>query len=108
MESLHEPLATVWPAVTEAMYLLGRIWGGPDALWELLDAAPIDFLPIDRSDAPRLRELMNKYRDLPMDLADAAIVCGAERNKLSKVFTLDRRGFGVYRPRGVGKFTIVP
>jgi predicted nucleic acid-binding protein len=55
-----------------------------------------------------MRELMREYRDLPMDLADAALVRTAEREKISRVFTIDRRDFEVYRPRGIRRFTIVP
>jgi len=51
---------------------------------------------------------MRKYRDLPMDLADAALVRVAEREKLQHIFTLDRKHFRVYRPAGVGRFSILP
>jgi predicted nucleic acid-binding protein len=56
----------------------------------------------------RLRALMEKYRDLPMDLADAALVRVAERERIRDVFTLDRRDFSIYRPLGLGRFRIVP
>ena len=58
-------------------------------------------------DAPRMHALMSKYRDLPMDLADAAIVTVAEREGVRQIFTLDRRDFSVYRPR-LGQFIILP
>ncbi|MEO8053608.1 MAG: hypothetical protein ABI768_00540 [Acidobacteriota bacterium] len=51
---------------------------------------------------------MRKYRDLPMDLGDAALVRVAEREKLRRVFTLDRRDFSLYRPLRLGRFFIVP
>jgi predicted nucleic acid-binding protein len=59
-------------------------------------------------DIPRMRELMHKYRDLPMDLADAGLVHVAERERLRRIFTLDRRDFQVYRPSRIGRFTILP
>jgi len=65
-------------------------------------------LPLGTADVPRMRELMRKYRDLPMDLADAALVRVAERERVSRVFTIDRRDFELYRPRGVRRFTILP
>jgi uncharacterized protein len=102
------PMLTVWPAFTEAMYLLGFDWRGQDALWKLLDAKAVSLAQLDTTDAPRMRELMAKYRDLPMDLADAAIVRVAEREGIRKVFTIDRKDFGVYRPKRIRKFTIVP
>jgi predicted nucleic acid-binding protein len=40
---------------------------------------------------------MEKYRDHPMDLADASIVVAAEALGTRKVFTLDRHDFRSYR-----------
>ena len=108
LEQIREPLATVWPVITEAMYLLDFSSQAQDALWRLLERDAVKILPLDARDVPRLRELMRKYRDLPMDLADAALVRAAERERISRVFTIDRRDFEVYRPRGFRRFTILP
>ena len=105
---LDEPMLTVWPAFTEAMYLLGFSWTAQEALWQLVELDALALLPLDEGDAPRMRELMEKYNDLPMDLADAALVRAAEREGIGRIFTLDRPDFGVYRPRGVGRFEMVP
>ncbi|MBI5908865.1 MAG: PIN domain-containing protein [Betaproteobacteria bacterium] len=108
LQALHEPLATVWPAYTEAMYLLGFSWRAQDALWELVERNVISLIELETRDHRRVRELMKKYRDLPMDLADAALVAVAERERIARVFTLDRRDFGVYRPGHGGRFQIIP
>lgn len=107
-ESLKEPMGTVWPAMTEAVYLLGFSWQAQDALWEMVESDAVRVLPLDHRDVPRMRELMRKYRDLPMDLADAALVRIAEREKSRRIFTVDRRDFEVYRPARLGRFSIVP
>lgn len=106
--SLREPMGTVWPALTEACYLLGFSWRAQDALWELMESSVLTLLSLDLPDAPRMRELMRKYRDLPMDFADAALVRLAEREKCRRIFTLDRRDFEVYRPARLGRFSILP
>jgi uncharacterized protein len=108
LKRIRDPLGTVWPAFTEAMYLLGFSTKAQDALWRLLEVDAVRILPLDASDAPRMRDLMRKYKDLPMDLADAALVRVAEREKLARIFTIDRRHFQLYRPRGLPRFTIVP
>lgn len=108
LKAARDPLFSVWPAVTEAMYLLGFAWQAQEALWEMLECGAVALLPLDRNDHHRMRELMEKYHDLPMDLADAALVCVAEREKIKRVFTLDRKDFGVYRPVGLGRFTLLP
>jgi predicted nucleic acid-binding protein len=90
------------------MYLLGFSWRAQDALWELVERDVISLIELDTRDHRRMRELMEKYRDLPMDLANAALVAVAERERVARVFTLDRRDFEVYRPARVGRFQIIP
>jgi len=55
-------------------------------------------------------ELMDRYSDHPMDLADASLVAAAEALRSTTVFTLDRGDFAAYRAR-IGRtskrFTIV-
>jgi predicted nucleic acid-binding protein len=108
LKTLRDPLVTVWPAFTEAMYLLGSSWPGQKALWSRIETAALTLAPLDESDATRMRELMEKYRDLPMDLADAALVRIAEREDLTRIFTIDRRHFSVYRPGRRRRFSILP
>ena len=105
---LEEPLGSVRPAIAEAMYLIRTSWQAQDALWEMIETGGLELLPLDAGDAPRMRELMRKYRDLPMDFADAALVRIAEREGIRRVFTLDRRDFAVYRPTKMGRFSLIP
>ena len=108
LKTLRDPLITVWPAFTEAMYLLSGSWLGQKALWSRLETDALTLVSLDESDAPRMRELMEKYRDLPMDLADAALLRVAERDSLTEIFTLDRKHFAVYRPGRRKRFSVVP
>lgn len=108
LRSLREPLGTVWPVVTEAMHLLGFSWRAQDALWEMIGSGAVALLPLDSGDVQRMRELMRKYRDLPMDVADAALVRIAEREGIRRVFTIDRRDFAVYRPAKISRFSVIP
>ena len=108
LRALREALVTTWPAFTEAMYLLGSSWRGQNALWSRVETGALTLAPLDEGDAPRMRELMEKYRDLPMDLADASLVRIAEREDLTRIFTLDRRHFSVYRPGRRRRFSILP
>jgi uncharacterized protein len=108
LKRLTGSLITVWPAFVEAMSLLGRSWPAQNALWSRLETGALTLASLDESDATRMRQLMEKYRDLPMDLADAAIVRVAERESLTDVFTLDRKYFSIYRPGRRRRFAIVP
>lgn len=108
LTKIRDPLVTVWPALTEAMYLLNFSWRAQDALWELVLDETIRPLPLEADDHRRMRDLMKKYRMLPMDLADAALVAVAERERIRRIFTVDRRDFSIYRPAKLGKFLIIP
>jgi uncharacterized protein len=108
LKAMKEPLVTVWPAFTEAMYLLSQSERSQDALWGMVESGGIDFVDVTADDVPRMRELMRTYRDQPMDLADAALVSVAEREGLPRIFTFDRRHFGVYRINRRTRFTLLP
>lgn len=107
LKTIRDPLVTVWPAFAEAMYLLGQSWLAQKALWSRVETEALTLAALDETDAPRMRELMEKYRDLPMDLADAALVRVAERESLTEIFTLDRKHFSIYRSGRRRRFSIV-
>jgi uncharacterized protein len=107
LETIREPLLTVWPAITEAMFLLESA-EAQAALIELLESEAVAIAELSKADLPRIGELMLKYNDLPMDLADAALVRVAEREHLRAVFTIDRRDFEIYRPSHVRRLRIIP
>ena len=108
LSSLSDSMVTVWPVITEAMYMLRAYWQAQESLWEMIEMGAVEILPLGNDDVPRMKELMRKYRDLPMDLADAALVRVAERERLRRIFTLDRRDFQIYRPSRIGRFVILP
>lgn len=104
--AIKSQLRTVWPVVTEAIFQLGADARGRLLGW--IDRGALELARLDRGDVGPIRELMRKYRDLPMDLADAALVRVAERDGDRDIFTLDRRDFSVYRIGSRGRFRIVP
>ena len=107
--SLAAPLATTWPAFTEAMYLVGKRggWTAQEGLWRLVLRGTLVVHSLESVQLRRARELMRRYRDLPMDLADATLVAFAEAHRITQVFTLDK-DFRVYRLHGRKAFDIVP
>jgi hypothetical protein len=108
LKKLREPLGTVWPALTEAMYLLAAQPRAQDAIWEMLARGAVRLFPLDSDDVPRMRELMRKYADRPMDLADAALLRVAERESIRTIFTVDRKDFSVYRLHGRLRPVVIP
>ncbi len=111
LKRLSDPMITTWPVVTEAMYLLGQTHNPLDsqeALLTMLDRQLVLVVELRREDLPRLRALIRKYRDLPMDLADATLVRVGEREAVRQGFTLDKRDFQVYRLGRRETLTIIP
>lgn len=104
---IRDGLLTVWPALAEAMHFAER-YEAQDMLWDLFEKRAFSIAELDAEDCTRMRYLMRKYRDLPMDLADAALVTLAERERINKIFTLDRRDFSIYKPAGMKRFEIIP
>jgi hypothetical protein len=58
-------------------------------------------------DRPRIADLLARYASLPMDYADATLILLAERLNATRIFTLDRRDFSLYRA-GRRRFEVVP
>jgi len=62
-------------------------------------------LECGEDELPRVRELVRRYADLPLGLADAAVIACAERHG-GAVLTLDLRHFGVVAREGT--ITVLP
>ena len=107
LRDIREPMITVWPALTEATHLVGSN-EARDRLLEIVEQGGLRIAPLDSRDVPRMRALMQKYRDLPMDLADAALVRVGERDGFQTVFTIDRTDFTAYRLHGTRRFQVLP
>jgi predicted nucleic acid-binding protein len=109
LDTIALPLVTTWPAFTEAMYMVGAAggWNGQVGLWRLVERGDLLIVDISTDAASRIRMLMEQYRDLPMDLADASLVAVAEERRLTRIFTLDS-DFRVYRLPRRQRFDIVP
>jgi len=60
------------------------------------------------SDLKRAAEILEKYDDNNIDLVDAVIFAMAERLKIEKILTIDRRHFGVFRPAHCEAFELLP
>ena len=103
------PLVTPWPCFAEAMYLLYQAGMGPaqDELWNYVSDGALLIHASNQEEQARMQELMVKYRDLPMDLADAAVVAAAERLGETQVFSIDS-DFYIYRMKQGAHFDVQP
>ena len=106
LRDLSDPLLTVMPAVTEAMHLLSGVPRAQDAIFDMIDDDVVVVAEIGTADLRRMKTLMRKYRDLPMDFADAALVRVAERERLTRILTFDGH-FKVYALPGRARFVML-
>lgn len=86
----------------QVTYLLGRWCGVEHQLLFLEFLQQPGWLVEDLgADLSRIRDLMDRYRDLPADFTDASLVALSERLRCTEVATTDQRDFSVYRPAHV-------
>jgi uncharacterized protein len=99
---------TCWPVITEAFYLLRKYPRQRKSLLGAIHRGEFIILLLTSEDLPSIDEIMSKYHDQDVDLADAALVHLANREQIGTVFSTDRRHFGVYRTGSGQAFRILP
>jgi hypothetical protein len=98
-------LLTTWLVATEVWHLLPSPARLTFAKWVL--GSGVAVLELTPEDKPRMLVLMEKYRDRPMDLADASLVVLADRLGIREILTIDRADFDAYRLSGGKAFVQV-
>jgi uncharacterized protein len=93
----HVPWVTCEAVLTETAHLSGA----PQRVIALVARGDLKVRFAAETQAERLLELLGKYQDRRMDLADACLVCMTELDRAAVVFTLDRDDFTVYRKNGI-------
>ena len=91
------------------MHFLGKAggWAFQEKLWELDDGELLQVIDLTQQQVGRAKHLMEKYQNVPMDIADASLVALAEPTRIRKVFTLDG-DFRIYRTESGEAFEVVP
>ena len=101
VEEIDRPLITCEAVIAESCYLLRGLEGAPEAVLENV-ARGVFLIPFQLSrSAPAVQGLLQKYRELPIDVADACLIQLANESGSDEILTLDR-DFEVYR-RGRNK-----
>lgn len=95
----HEPLVTTYPVLVETVHLLFQRVGVTMALafLETIRQQGIRVHQALEGDLDRELVLMQRYRNLPMDLADASLVILAETLGEGRIVSTDQRDFDSYR-----------
>lgn len=106
LSELTGSLVTCEACIAEACYLLREVRSAPEAIVSNV-ANGIFQIPLRLVDqAATVGKLLRKYRDVPMDLADACLVDLADHLNRGRILTLDR-DFEIYRWRTRRKFELL-
>ena len=105
-----EPIILPVPAITEIAYLLRRDLGVEAAAYfiETLNETNLVLENPTAEDYIRSAEILRKYNDANIDFVDACIVAMAERMNITKILTVDRRHFSVFKPSHCKSFELLP
>jgi predicted nucleic acid-binding protein len=99
------------PAITEVCYFVRRNLGGQalaSFLKGLSETDELVFEPPTSADFARAAEILRIYLDNNIDFVDACIFAMAERLNITKILTVDRRHFSVFRPKHCDVFELIP
>ena len=99
LKQFDSTLICTWLIITETSYFLQSRLGQKVAC-EFLDAYTKELYQIYDLTADQMQDivtLMQKYADLPMDLADASLVILAEELGHGRILSTDQRDFRTYR-----------
>jgi predicted nucleic acid-binding protein len=108
LESWTGPVVTTEAVVTETLYLVGPQWRAQKVALEFILRGAFQLVPSSHASLQRVAALMERYRNVPMDFADATLVVLGEELGTDRVFTLDRRGFSTYRMNRRKPFRVIP
>lgn len=90
------PFLTCEAVLSESWFLLRHARNGPEGLLRLLRLGGLAIIDAWQGDSTALAAVLAKYADVPMSIADAALVRLSERYAKARVATLDG-DFSVYR-----------
>ena len=99
--------ATILPEVD---YLTNKYLGEPVArtfLQDLTDEYFV-FLPVDVSDLKQALKVMTCYQGVRLGLVDASLVALAERYRIPRILTIDRRHFSLIKPETMEYLELLP
>jgi hypothetical protein len=94
--------------LTEVLYLLNFSISAQCAALDFVLESVVEIVPANAKSLQKTKNLMKKYADLPMDYADATIVCLATETRIQNVITFDRKDFAIYKLPKKQSFTIMP
>jgi uncharacterized protein len=107
---VYEEIVLPVPAITETAYFVSKNLG-LEALARFSENLPLMKMTLENpkpEDYIRSAEILRKYNDTNLDFVDACVFAIAERLNITKILTIDRRHFSLFRPKHCDAFEILP
>jgi predicted nucleic acid-binding protein len=108
LKKLEGELYSTEAVLTEVLYLLNFSLKAQTAAIDFVLHQAVTLVPSSLESLNRAKRLMEKYRNVPMDYADATLVCLAEDLMIHEIATLDKKDFGIYRLPSNQFFHLLP
>jgi predicted nucleic acid-binding protein len=83
--------------LTEVLYILNFSITAQCAAIDFILESVVEIVPSSTDSLKKTKNLMKKYADLPMDFADATIVCLATETGMQNIATFDKKDFTIYK-----------
>ena len=93
--------------LTEVLYLLNFSVIAQSAAIDFVLQSIVEILPSNLQSLRKTKNLMKKYADLPMDYADATLVCLAGEAGILNIATFDIKDFTIYSLPAKKKFNLI-
>ena len=97
------PLISTTPVITEVVYLLDFHVNAQLDFLEWVYRGGVEIADLKKIDISRIKDLMKKYQNIPMDFADGSVISICERFDTNLVATVDS-DFEIYRFKDKRKF----
>ena len=110
LERSRDELVVPVTVLPEAAYLLAAHLGA-EAERKLIQSIVSGEMVVEEltlHDLRRTLELLRRYEDARIGFVDATVVAIAERLKIPRILTTDRRDFSLVRPRHCKEFELLP
>ena len=105
----HVPLLVAAPCLLEVFQVTLKLAGYSKAIQSVgLVRASCRLMELTDPDYVRMAAIMSRYAGAKFDFADAAIMALSERLGITRVATLDRRDFGLFRPAHCDALELLP
>jgi len=89
-------LLTTWAVITEVSHMLTFNLKVQINFFKWVELGGVKLIDLDQKDLQKLIKYMEKYLDVPMDLADGSLMIVAENHHIKEILSIDS-DYDIYR-----------